>query len=73
MPLIVPALRLLLLFLNVYESFKTLQLPQRSARTGERTVRALTQRKRDMKGCMAIWLVWVCTPPASSDLGANGI
>lgn len=73
MPLIVPALRLLLLFLNVYESFKTLQLPQRSARTGERTVRALTQRKRDMKGCMAIWLVWVCISPASSDLGANDI
>ncbi|THH11896.1 hypothetical protein EW145_g324 [Phellinidium pouzarii] len=58
MPLVVPLLRFLLLFLNVFETFKTLKPPQRSARTGERTVRALSQRKRDMKGCMAIWLVW---------------
>ncbi|KAH8118673.1 hypothetical protein DFH11DRAFT_1723536 [Phellopilus nigrolimitatus] len=59
MPLIVPVLRAFLLFLNVFDTFKTLEPPQRSIRTGERTVRALSQRKRDMKGCMAIWLVWV--------------
>ncbi|KAI5120688.1 hypothetical protein M0805_006977 [Coniferiporia weirii] len=58
MPLIVPLLRLFLLFLNVFETFKTLRPPPRSVRTGERTLRALSQRKRDMKGCVAIWLVW---------------
>ena len=60
MALVVPVLRLFLLFLNVFETFKTLKPPARSVRTGERSVRALTQRKRDMKGCMAIWLLWVC-------------
>ena len=59
MPLVVPALRLFLLFLNVYETFKTLKPPARSRRTGEQTPRAVSQRKRDMKGCMTIWLLWV--------------
>ncbi|KLO19945.1 hypothetical protein SCHPADRAFT_817421 [Schizopora paradoxa] len=58
MPVIVPILRVALLFLNVYDTFKTLKLPQRSARTGKRTVQATSQRKRNMKGCMCVWLVW---------------
>ena len=59
MPLVVPILRLVMLFLNVYESFKTLKAPTRSARSGQPTVRAVSQRKRDMKGCLAVWVVWV--------------
>ncbi|KAL5487693.1 hypothetical protein ACEPAI_5801 [Sanghuangporus weigelae] len=58
MAVVVPALRLYLLFLNVFETFKTLKPPRRSPRTGEQTPRAISQRKRDMKGCIAIWLVW---------------
>ncbi|KAF9527958.1 hypothetical protein CPB83DRAFT_883775 [Crepidotus variabilis] len=60
MALFVPILRLLMLFLNVYESYKTLKPPMPSSRDPSRpSVRALTQRKRDMKGCLAVWLVWV--------------
>ncbi|KAF5322644.1 hypothetical protein D9619_000241 [Psilocybe cf. subviscida] len=60
MALFVPILRLLLLFLNVYDSFKTLKAPPPSSRNaGRPSVRALSQRKRDMKGCLAVWIVWV--------------
>lgn len=60
MGLIVPILRLLYVALNVYDTFKTLKLPPGSARNGgQPTVRAMSQRKRAMKGCLAIWLVWV--------------
>jgi len=60
MPLFVPILRLLMLFLNVYDSYKTLKDPVSSTRNGGRpSVRAVSQRKRDMKGCLAVWVVWV--------------
>ncbi|KAF9226719.1 hypothetical protein BS17DRAFT_665952, partial [Gyrodon lividus] len=61
MPLVVPALRLLMVFLNVYETFKTLKPPPPSVRRGgQPSIRALTQRKRDLKGCLAVWVVWCC-------------
>ncbi|KAH0839802.1 hypothetical protein J3R83DRAFT_747 [Lanmaoa asiatica] len=61
MPLVVPVLRFFVLFLNVYETFKTLKLPPPSARRGGKpSVRATTQRKRDLKGCLAVWVVWCC-------------
>ncbi|KAF8806128.1 hypothetical protein BYT27DRAFT_7141663 [Phlegmacium glaucopus] len=61
MPLFVPILRLLMLFLNIYDSYKTLKDPPSSARNGGRpSVRAVSQRKRDMKGCLAVWIVWCC-------------
>ncbi|EKM59484.1 uncharacterized protein PHACADRAFT_63289, partial [Phanerochaete carnosa HHB-10118-sp] len=61
MGLIVPILRILYVALNVYDTFKTLKPPPGSARTGGRpTVRAMSQRKRAMKGCLAIWLIWCC-------------
>lgn len=61
MGLIVPALRLTMLFLNIYDSYKTLKLPAPSHRNGGKpSQRALTQRKRDMKGCLAVWIVWCC-------------
>ena len=60
MPLFVPILRLLMLFLNIYDSYKTLKDPFSSSRNGGRpTVRAISQRKRDIKGCLAVWVVWV--------------
>jgi receptor expression-enhancing protein 5/6 len=60
MPLFVPILRLLMLFLNIYDSYKTLKAPVSSTRNGGRpTVRAISQRKRDIKGCLAVWVVWV--------------
>ncbi|KAI0082519.1 hypothetical protein K474DRAFT_1578900, partial [Panus rudis PR-1116 ss-1] len=61
MPLVVPALRLLFVFLNIYDTFKILKLPPPSARNGgQPSVRAMSQRKRAMKGCMTVWLVWSC-------------
>ncbi|KAI0797094.1 hypothetical protein C8Q75DRAFT_888171 [Abortiporus biennis] len=61
MPLIVPALRAIYVFSNIFETFKTLKMPPPSARNGgQPTVRALSQRKRAMKGVMTVWLVWVC-------------
>jgi len=67
MPLFVPVLRLAMLFLNVYDSYKVLKMPPPSARSGGRpSQRALSQRKRDMKGCLAIWIVWVRQCPLTS-------
>ncbi|THH04745.1 hypothetical protein EW146_g10097 [Bondarzewia mesenterica] len=60
MGLIVLALRSYLVFQNVYQTFKTLKTPPPSARTGRPSIRVMTQRKRDMKGCMAVWIVWCC-------------
>ena len=60
MGLVVLILRCYLVFQNVFITFKTLKSPPPSSRhNGQPSVRALTQRKRDMKGCMAIWIVWV--------------
>src|ERR1700761_9443964 len=65
MGLVVLALRCYLVFQNVFITFKTLKLPPPSSRnSGQPSIRALTQRKRDMKGCMAIWIVWVSRVPS---------
>ena len=57
---IVPILRLTYLFLNIYDTYKVIKIPPPSARSGgQPSLRALTQRKRDMKGIMTIWTVWV--------------
>ncbi|KAJ7682112.1 hypothetical protein DFH06DRAFT_1160261 [Mycena polygramma] len=61
MGLIVPILRVTMLLLNIYETFKVLKLPRPSPRnSGQPTIRALSQRKRNMKGCLAVWIVWCC-------------
>ncbi|KAI0005094.1 hypothetical protein BJV74DRAFT_758530, partial [Russula compacta] len=61
MGLVVLILRSYLVFQNVFITFKTLKLPPPSSRNnGQPSTRALTQRKRDMKGCMAIWIIWCC-------------
>ena len=60
---VVPILRLAYLFLNIYNTYKVLKIPPPSARNGgQPSTRAMTQRKRDMKGIMTIWIVWVCPP-----------
>ncbi|KAI0677242.1 hypothetical protein C8Q78DRAFT_1073963 [Trametes maxima] len=61
MPLVVPVLRLAYVFLNIFDTFKVLRLPPPSARNGGRpSARAMSQRKRAMKGTMTVWLVWTC-------------
>lgn len=60
MPLFVAGLRLTMLFLNVYDSYKVLKPPPISSKgNGQPSQRALSQRKRDIKGCIAVWIVWV--------------
>ncbi|KAH6914595.1 hypothetical protein BKA70DRAFT_1140796 [Coprinopsis sp. MPI-PUGE-AT-0042] len=61
MPLFVPVLRSAMLFMNIYDSYKTLKPPPPSSRDPTRpSVRAMTQRKRDLKGCLAVWIVFCC-------------
>jgi receptor expression-enhancing protein 5/6 len=61
MAVFVRALRLAMLFFNVYDSYKILKLPPPSGQNkGKPSLRAMSQRKRDMKGCLAVWIVWVC-------------
>lgn len=59
MPLVVPALRLFMVFMNVYDTYKTLKIPP-GRKGGPPSIRAMTQRKRDLKGCLAVWVVWCC-------------
>ncbi|KAK0491527.1 hypothetical protein IW261DRAFT_1602209 [Armillaria novae-zelandiae] len=63
MPLFVEILRHVVLFQNTFDTFKTLKLPtpSRSSRNGRLpSARAMQQRKREMKGCLAVWIVWCC-------------
>ncbi|EAU82705.2 hypothetical protein CC1G_08862 [Coprinopsis cinerea okayama7 len=61
MPLFVHILRSAMLFMNIYDTYKTLKPPPPSTRDPSRpSVRAATQRKRDLKGCLAVWIVWCC-------------
>ncbi|TRM67503.1 hypothetical protein BD626DRAFT_478992 [Schizophyllum amplum] len=61
MSLIAPAMRVAMVCTNVWETYKTLKPPPPSPRNGGRpTLRAQSQRKRDMKGCLAVWLVFCC-------------
>ena len=64
---VVPILRLAYLFLNIYDTYKVLKIPPPSTRSGgQPSTRAMTQRKRDMKGIMTIWTVWVYFLPLVS-------
>ncbi|KAI0091839.1 hypothetical protein BDY19DRAFT_870960, partial [Irpex rosettiformis] len=61
MGIVVPILRTAFVLLNIYETFKTLKHPPPSARNGgQPSVRAMSQRKRNMKGCLSVWLIWFC-------------
>ncbi|KAG1873733.1 hypothetical protein DFJ58DRAFT_759932 [Suillus subalutaceus] len=59
MPLVVPALRLFMVFMNVYDTYKTLKIPP-GRKGGPPSIKTMTQRKRDLKGCLAVWVVWCC-------------
>ncbi len=73
MPLVVPVLRLAYVFLNVFDTFKVLRLPPPSARNGgQPSARAMSQRKRAMKGIMTIWIVWVSSV-RSCDMNEQGM
>lgn len=57
-------LRLVLLGLNVLDSFKIIKPPKvRNGQPGP-SARALTARKRAMKGMMCVWVVSVSCCPA---------
>jgi len=58
MPLVVPVLRLFMVFMNVYDTYKTLKMPT-GRKGGHPSMKAMAQRKRDLKGCLAVWIVWV--------------
>ncbi|KAJ3568818.1 hypothetical protein NP233_g5460 [Leucocoprinus birnbaumii] len=61
MAVFVRLFRLAMLFFNVYDSYKVLRIPPPSASNkGKPSLRAMSQRKRDMKGCLAVWIVWSC-------------
>lgn len=52
-----------LLFQNVYTTFKALKPPKpsRKAKNGvDPAVKAKAARKRELKGMLACWIVWVC-------------
>ncbi|KZT36695.1 hypothetical protein SISSUDRAFT_956559, partial [Sistotremastrum suecicum HHB10207 ss-3] len=57
MALILPLIRLLALLSNIWTTFKTSKLNQPGPR-GTISQRSRAQRKRDLKGCLAIWVVW---------------
>ncbi|CAK5275154.1 unnamed protein product [Mycena citricolor] len=61
MPLFMLVLRLTMVLLNVYDTFKVLKIPiSRRSSDGLPSQRSLVQRKRNMKGCLAVWIVWLC-------------
>jgi len=60
MAVFVRVFRLAIVFFNVYDSYKILKLPPSSvSNKGRPSLRAMSQRKRGMKGCLAVWIVWV--------------
>jgi hypothetical protein len=63
MAVVVPVLRLWLLLLNLYGTFKAVKPPPvslRNTRNGQGpSGRALQLRKREMKSSLAVWVVWV--------------
>lgn len=60
MAVFVRVFRLAMVFFNVYDSYKILKLPPSSVSSkGKPSLRAMSQRKRGMKGCLAVWIVWV--------------
>jgi len=60
MAVFVRVFRLAIVFFNVYDSYKILKLPPSSVlNKGRPSLRAMSQRKRGMKGCLAVWVVWV--------------
>jgi len=65
---VVQILRLVYLFYDIYGTYKVLKVPAPSARSSAQpTVRAMVQRKCDVKDVMTTWIVLVRSqilPPA---------
>ncbi|KAF9515205.1 hypothetical protein BS47DRAFT_1294141 [Hydnum rufescens UP504] len=62
MAVVLPVLRLVVIVSNIWLSFKTLRpLPiSRSRRNNGPSLRASAARKREMKACLSVWIVWAC-------------
>ncbi|KAF8507598.1 hypothetical protein JB92DRAFT_2642512, partial [Gautieria morchelliformis] len=62
MAVVVPVLRVWLLLLNLYGTFKAIKPPPvslRNTRNGQGpSGRAMQLRKREMKSSLAVWVVW---------------
>ncbi|KAF8592110.1 hypothetical protein K439DRAFT_386326 [Ramaria rubella] len=62
MPVVLSILRLWILILNLYGTFKAMKPPplsQRSTRNGQGpSARAMQLRKRELKSRLAVWVVW---------------
>ncbi|KIJ57018.1 hypothetical protein M422DRAFT_86981, partial [Sphaerobolus stellatus SS14] len=62
MAIVLPILRIWLLLLNVYGTFKVMKPPAAPRRTARNTQglssRALQLRKRELKSRLALWIVW---------------
>ncbi|KAF8524643.1 hypothetical protein BU17DRAFT_16379, partial [Hysterangium stoloniferum] len=77
MALALPILRLWVLLLNLYGTFKAIKPPpvsQRSTRNGQGpSARAMQLRKRELKSRLAVWIVWAafCSlePPLDHSIG----
>ena len=66
MGFLVPILRLISLFIHIYDTYKVLKIPapSESAHNGDQpSAWAMVQRKRNMEGFVTIWAVWVCLDP----------
>ncbi|KAF8341430.1 uncharacterized protein EI90DRAFT_2881623, partial [Cantharellus anzutake] len=53
-------IRLAIVLSNVYWSFKSLKPPRLSRRGDAPTARAIAARKREIKACLSVWIIWGC-------------
>jgi len=58
--------QLMLLLSNVWATYKTLKPLPKSKRGSAPPVRAVAVRKRELKSCLAVWIVWVILRSPSS-------
>ena len=70
MALALPLVQLMLLLSNVWATYKTLKPLPKSRKGSAPSVRAAAARKRELKSCLAVWIVWV-TRDLLSSFAAN--
>ncbi|KAF8309357.1 hypothetical protein DL93DRAFT_2042783, partial [Clavulina sp. PMI_390] len=66
MALLHSTFHLIFLLSNVWTSYKTLKPPPLSKRREGPSQKALATRKRELKSCLAVWIVWVTWSCAES-------
>lgn len=59
MAVVLSLFQLAFLLSNVWTSYKTLKPPPTSRRRDSPSARAISARKRELKSCLAVWIVWV--------------